>query len=124
MMMLFVEDETAARRGFAEILSLDGHDVVEAADGEEAIRYLADHRFDVVVLDIRLPKVSGLSLVRHIRAKWPDTAVLLISAYLEPSELDYLFSDKVAFLPKPLDTADLIATLNRLASVSDPEPVA
>lgn len=124
MTILFVEDEAAARRGFAKILSLDGHDVTEAADGEEALRHLEEHRFDVVVLDIRLPKVSGLSLVPHIRAKWPDTAILVVSAYLDPTEVDYLVSDKVAFLPKPLDATDIIAAVNRLASVSGPESVA
>lgn len=122
MKILFVEDESSARRAFSQILSLSGYDVAEAADGEEALRLLEERSFDLVLLDIRVPKISGLSLVPHIRAKWPATRVLAMSAYLDPADVNYLVNDKVVFLSKPVNATDLLEIVNRLRTASAAAP--
>jgi|RhiMetdeSRZDD1v2_1073273.scaffolds.fasta_scaffold57373_3 CheY-like chemotaxis protein len=115
-MILLVEDEAITRNAFAQILSINGHRVMQAADGQEAVTLLEKNHFDIVITDIRLPKLSGLSLTAQIRMKWPDTAVLLVSAYLAPEDTQHLLDGKVEFLSKPVNANEMVAIINRLAA--------
>ena len=73
MRILVVDDEKAKRLTLRDALATQGHEVVTAADGEEALRKLGDPRFDVVVTDLRMPKADGIegSEVRF----WPLDAL-------------------------------------------------
>jgi CheY-like chemotaxis protein len=79
-MILLVEDEALARRAFAQILRFEGHEVMEAADGVEALILLEKYHFDLVITDLVMPNINGLSLIARIQVKWPKTAILLTSA--------------------------------------------
>jgi YesN/AraC family two-component response regulator len=67
--VLLVEDETLVRQGIRKLLELDPRLEVtaEAADGEEALRRIAETRPDVVLLDVRMPKLDGLGVLRALR---------------------------------------------------------
>ena len=114
-MVLIVEDNANARRLFAQILSSAGHEVVESENGEEAVSLLEDHRFDVVVTDLAMPKMTGFGLLSHIRAKRPALPVILISAYLSTDAAHKILDERTEFIPKPIDRNQLIALVNRLA---------
>jgi CheY-like chemotaxis protein len=114
-MILLVEDEAISRYGFAKILRTNGHEVGEAADGQEALKLLDQHNFDLVITDLAMPKVTGFGLVAQMRMKWPDIPILLLTAYLSPDASRALLWGKVEFLPKPVDHNELIARVERLA---------
>ena len=79
--ILLVDDEPDLRASVGQVLREEGHAVDVAPDGEAAMARLASQQFHLVVSDVRLPKVDGLTLLRRIRRDFPATEVLLMTAY-------------------------------------------
>jgi DNA-binding NtrC family response regulator len=79
--ILVVDDEADIRMGVACELAEAGHHVTEAADGAEALRLIGERAFDIVITDVRLPHLDGLTLLEQVRRRAPETAVILITAY-------------------------------------------
>jgi CheY-like chemotaxis protein len=77
--ILLVDDEPDFNLLVAEALTDAGHQVTTAANGEEALSLITSELFDVMVCDIRLPKLDGLSLFRRTRQESPDTTVILMT---------------------------------------------
>jgi DNA-binding NtrC family response regulator len=88
---------------------------MEAEDGQVALNLLEQYKFDVVVTDLALPKITGFGLVNEMRVKWPNTPVILVTAYLSPEAAKNILNEKVDFLPKPVDANELIAHVQRLS---------
>jgi len=70
--ILLVDDFDDAREMYAEFLAAVGHSISAAADGQQALDLAQRERFDVIILDIALPKVDGISVIRTLR-NWPQT---------------------------------------------------
>ena len=83
--ILLVDDEDAVRKVLAFPLEKDGYTVVQAADGEEALRRFADTPVDLVVLDIMLPRLDGLEVCKRLRA---TSTVPIIMLTARDDELD------------------------------------
>jgi DNA-binding response OmpR family regulator len=79
--VLIVEDEDYIRSGLREILSSQGHEVDEAASGEEALEAFRRTYFDVAIVDIRMPGISGIEVLENIHAHWPTTAVIMLTGH-------------------------------------------
>ncbi len=79
--ILVVDDEAIARENLTYILSKDGHEVTPAETGEEALRHLERTEFDLVLTDLRLPKVDGLEVLRRAKELAPATEVIVITGY-------------------------------------------
>ena len=110
--MLVVDDEPTVREVVVGYLRRDGHDVSEAHDGSTALDLLDSERFDLVVLDMMLPGVNGLDILRRIRANG-DMPVIMLTARSEES-------DRVAglelgaddYVVKPFSPRELAARVN------------
>jgi len=108
--ILFVEDESAVRIIAAKLLRQRGYEVIEAADGEEAL-VLAEEwagQIDMLISDVIMPGLDGPSLLKKARPFLGDAPVMFISGYAE-SDFSDLLQDEVgvSFLPKPLDIKTL-----------------
>jgi DNA-binding response OmpR family regulator len=80
--ILVVDDEKSIQAALALALSDDGHNVFTAQNGEEALSLLANTRYDLVLTDLRMPKMDGLQLIQTIRKNWGENIpVLVITAY-------------------------------------------
>jgi DNA-binding NtrC family response regulator len=79
--ILIVDDDETVRRSY--LRSLDGMscNVATASDGEEALTSMEQDPFDVVLLDMRMPGQDGLSVLRTIKQKWPESEVVIITGY-------------------------------------------
>ena len=84
--ILLVDDEPDLYLASAEVLRDAGHEVHTARDGEQALQLMTSLTVDVVLTDIRLPKLDGLSLFRQVRDRWPTTIVILVTAFAEVHE--------------------------------------
>jgi len=77
---LVVDDEPRLRQVLVHLMRADGFECFEAANGEEALVQLAQHPVTLVMSDVRMPRMDGIELLRQIRARWPDIAVVMITA--------------------------------------------
>lgn len=79
--ILIVDDEAVVRMAYSRILAND-HSHVESVDnGADALQRLAEQRFDVVLLDLRMPGMDGLTVLRAIKQNWPEVEVIVITGY-------------------------------------------
>jgi DNA-binding NtrC family response regulator len=79
--VLVVDDEEDVRRGIERLVRGAGATVAGAASGEAALAWLAGNEVDLVLTDVRMPGLSGLDLLREVRARWPHAEVVLISGF-------------------------------------------
>lgn len=77
---LVVDDEPRLRRVLVQLLEGDGFEVREAGTGVEALQVMETHPAPLVISDLRMPQMDGANLLRHIVQRWPDTAVVMVSA--------------------------------------------
>jgi two-component system cell cycle sensor histidine kinase/response regulator CckA len=115
--VIVVDDEPQVRRLLARMLGEIGFSVTLAACGTEALSLLVDPT-DLVVLDMRLPDLSGPDVARQVRQRWPDLPILFISGYPEPTLRDPASEELAdAFLAKPFTQEQLIGSVTRLLPV-------
>ena len=77
---LIVDDEARLRQVLMHLMRADGFQCIEAGNGVEAIELLAQHDVTLVMSDLRMPKMDGMELLRQVRSRYPDTAVVMITA--------------------------------------------
>jgi CheY-like chemotaxis protein len=84
-LILVVDDESIVRQLFAKVLQGDGHEVLTAANGREALYLMSPRRPDVVLLDLMMPVMDGLSFLRVLRRRddWRHVPVMMISGVLD-----------------------------------------
>jgi len=111
--VLVVEDDDEFRQILMSILPALGYKPREAADGETALEILADQRFDAVITDFMLPKMSGTELMDKIKAASPETAVIMITGYA-PSVDGHQFADADGYLMKPFRFDEIDKLLKHL----------
>jgi DNA-binding response OmpR family regulator len=107
--VLVVDDEATIRDIVRRYLTADGFEVAEAADGDEALARFAAHPPDLVVLDVMMPGIDGLEVLRRLRAR-SDVYVILLTAKSE--EVDKLVGLSVGaddYLTKPFSPRELVA---------------
>ncbi len=125
--VLVVDDEPMVREVVARYIALDGHEVHEAADGDEAIAWLERNRPDLVVLDVMLPGTDGLTILRRLRDS-SDVPVILLTARAE--EVDRLLGLELGaddYVVKPFSAREVAArvrTVLRRTRGVDPPPTA
>ncbi len=114
--ILLVDDEPDFNLLVAEALTDAGHRVTTAANGEEALALVTSELFDVMVCDIRLPKLDGLSLFRRTRQESPDTTVILMTAYAAIQDaVGAVKEGAYDYLTKPFDIDELTLRMKRIA---------
>lgn len=101
--ILIVDDEASLRQTLARILQRAEYEVTTTANGNEALKMLSQHAFDLVYLDIRMPDISGLEVLKLIHAKYPELPVILFTAQPDlNSAVEAVRSGAIDYLLKPL----------------------
>ena len=115
MRVLVVEDEASLREQLKKQLGSRGYSVDVAADGEEGLFYLREYPQDLAVVDIGLPKLSGIELIRQSRKEGQDLPVLILTARGNWQEkVEGLEAGADDYLVKPFHMEELLARLNAL----------
>jgi CheY-like chemotaxis protein len=113
--VLVVEDDFVQRRQIARVLEGFGYRLLQAADGMAAIRLVDAEEINLVLTDIRMPLLDGISLLKYIKIFYPHIPVVVATAY--PEEMEDLRPD--ALLCKPFGEEELIACIRRLTTPSN-----
>lgn len=107
--ILIVDDEKNIREGLAEVFGLEGYEALTASDGQEAIRLLDERYIDLVITDLRMPKVSGAELLHHIKQRWQNIPVIIITAHGDIHDAVAAMQDgALEFITKPPDIEHLV----------------
>ena len=115
MKVLYAEDERQLSVAVTEILKMEGFEVTPVYDGQEALDMLEKDYFDVVVLDIMMPKKDGIEVLESMRRSGNYTAVLMLTAKATVDDrITGLSSGADDYLAKPFAMKELVARLNSL----------
>jgi len=114
--LLVVEDERPQREMLAEFLRKEGHHVAEAGDGQEALDLIRGRSFDVVILDQKMPGMSGLEVLEEAKKIQPELDVLMVTAFgTIEGAVEAMKKGAFDYVTKPIDLEELLLALGRIA---------
>ena len=123
--LLIVDDDRTFRRSTAALLRQDGHEVEEAAGGQEAVERLRSGGVDLILLDLRMPGLDGIGIVEVLRTWGEDTPILMISGYgTVDAAVTALHTGADDFLTKPVEPDVLSARVESLLARRPSLPLA
>ncbi len=115
MKLLVIDDHTLFRAGLKSLLERRRIDVVEAGDGETGMKLLAVEEFEIILLDLRMPDMSGLEVLQWLRRSRIQTPVVMLSTSSEEKDLvESLQLGAQGYLLKDMDPDDLVKSLKNV----------
>jgi DNA-binding NtrC family response regulator len=110
--ILIIDDEKAIRKTLSEILSYEGYKIDEAGDGEEGLKKFRDKNYDVVLCDIKMPKIDGIEFLDKSRETNPDVPVIMISGHgTIETAVEAVKKGAYDYISKPPDLNRLLITI-------------
>jgi putative two-component system response regulator len=111
--ILIVDDEKTVRRSLNRCLTLRGFSCTEASSADEALESLKNNPADLVILDIMMPGTSGSELLPRLKKSFPDTAVVMATAVVEPDTIVKCMKNGAHdYITKPFDVDELVSNIN------------
>ncbi|MDY6875198.1 MAG: response regulator transcription factor [Chloroflexota bacterium] len=112
--LLVVDDDPNTRAGLRDLLGLLGYHVEQAGSGYEALKLLESETYDLVILDMRMPGMDGIEVMRRARQMRPDLLIVVLTAHATlESAIAAVKSDAVDYLLKPINVEGLAATISQ-----------
>jgi DNA-binding NtrC family response regulator len=115
--VLVVDDEDSLRTVLSNELINEGYEVRTAPDGDDAIQEMGKASYDLVLLDIKMPRMNGFEVLKHIKEQHEKTKVVMLTGFADLKnaiESKKLGADD--FVSKPYDLVDLLTTIERVLS--------
>ena len=113
--VLVVDDETDVRTVVEAILANHGYSVVQAKDGAEALSLLRRRKFDLMVLDIMMPRMDGYQVMEELKSANPELPVIMLTAKAQPKDVWKGYVEGCHFyITKPFESESLIRAVNYL----------
>ncbi len=114
--ILIVDDEEAIRSSLSELLTDEGYLCETAKDGQEALEKINQNYFDLIIADIKMPRLDGISLLKEVNKLAPDSFFMLITSYgSTESAVEALRYGAVDYMLKPLDFEEVVLRIRNLA---------
>lgn len=112
--VLVVDDEEVVQKLLQRTLEAANYDVVTAADGKEALNKVSQLDFRVVLLDISMPGMSGIEVLRQLNANWPEIVVVMVTALADAqTAVEAMKLGAYDYITKPFESADLLQKMHR-----------
>jgi DNA-binding NtrC family response regulator len=110
--ILIIDDEKAIRKTLSEILSFEGYKIEEASDGEEGLKKFRDKNYDVVLCDIKMPKIDGIEFLQKAGEANPDIPIIMISGHGNiETAVEAVKTGAYDYISKPPDLNRLLITI-------------
>jgi two-component system nitrogen regulation response regulator NtrX len=118
--ILIVDDEAPIRRALREILEYEKYEIVDAVDGMDCLVKIKQQQFDVIILDIKMPKMDGMEALERIQILTPDTPVIMISGHADiEAAVDTVRKGAFDFISKPPDLDRILITVRNALDKSN-----
>jgi DNA-binding NtrC family response regulator len=118
--ILIVDDETPIRRTLRDILEFEGYDVEEAVDGLECVAKVQKEKFDVVITDIKMPKMDGIEALERLQILSPETPVIMVSGHgTIDTAVEAVKKGAFDFISKPPDLNRMLITVRNALDRSE-----
>jgi DNA-binding NtrC family response regulator len=119
--ILIVDDEENARMGLSKLLSQEGYEVDSVANGYEALDFLRREKVNLVISDINMPEMNGLTFLRELNRSFPSTSVIMITAYggVE-SYLEAMNLGAFEYINKPVKLEELKSVMKKIFHEAKP----
>jgi DNA-binding NtrC family response regulator len=118
--VLIVEDDLSERRGLADLLGAWGYETETAGDGEDALGKLPSFEPHVVISDLRMPRMTGMELLKRVRDDWPGTALMILTGQATIEEaVEATKLGALNFIEKPIEAARLQVELRNCMERQD-----
>lgn len=115
--ILIVDDEDALRTILSSELVGAGYEIATAADGEEGVAEVKNRKFDLVLLDIHMPKLDGFEVLKFIKKEHPEVKVIMLTGFADlKNAIESKKYGAEDFVSKPYDLVDLLTTIERVLS--------
>jgi len=113
--ILVVDDEENARIALSKILAREGYEVASACNGYEALDYLRGREVELIITDINMPEMNGLTFLRELNRTHPASTVIMITAYGEvESYIEAMNLGAFEYINKPLKVDDLKKIITKI----------
>ncbi len=110
--ILIIDDEKAIRKTLSEILSYEGYKIDEAGDGEEGFRKFREKEYDVILCDIKMPKMDGIEFLEKAKELNPDLPIIMISGHgTIETAVEAVKKGAYDYISKPPDLNRLLITI-------------
>ena len=120
MRVLVVDDEETVRNLLQRVLKEAGYDVVAAASGQEALDKMGKLKFEAVLLDIKMPRMSGIEVLQQMRTGWPETCVVMATSVADiETAVKAMTGGAYDYITKPFNRDDLLMKLQRAIEKRD-----
>ncbi|MBL7913814.1 MAG: sigma-54-dependent Fis family transcriptional regulator [Bacteroidia bacterium] len=110
--ILVIDDEKSIRNTLKEILTYEGFEVVEAQDGMEGLKFVEKEKFDIILSDIKMPKMDGIEVLEKLQELSPETPVVMISGHGNiDTAVEAIRKGAFDYISKPLDLNRMLVTI-------------
>jgi len=112
--ILIVDDEAAMRNLLQKILAREGYQIHTACDGVVAMEYLSNHRIDIVIFDMKTPRMNGFELLRRVKNEHPSVGVIIMTAHGDTYTVkDALLLGADEYITKPFRSYEISLVVER-----------
>jgi len=121
--ILVVEDEESVRDFVTRVLTMHGHSVLVAVDGAQAVDLMGSHHFDLLLSDIAMPMMDGISLALKVRATRPHVPILLMTGFADERQRAHNLTLLIeGLITKPFNMEQLLSAVNKALENSRAAP--
>ena len=120
MKILVIDDEPVVLTSCRKVLEEDGFDVYLVPSADEALKAMKKEVFDLLLVDVKMPKHDGIYLMQKVKEKWPDVPIIVMSGYPTPDTItDGAKMGADAFIAKPFTPDELLETIRQVIQKED-----
>lgn len=113
--ILVVDDDAIVIKSCRRILEAEGFEVTSVPSADEALEKIKYYEFDLLLMDVKMPKHDGIFLMREIKKNWPDIPIIVMSGYPTPETIaDVLKLGATQFIPKPFRPDELVKSVRQV----------
>jgi len=115
MRILVVDDDVIVIKSCRRILEAEGFEVTTVPSADDALEKIKLYDFDLLVMDVKMPKHDGIFLMREIKKNWPDIPIIVMSGYPTPETIaDVLKLGAIQFIPKPFKPDEFMKSIQQV----------